>query len=647
MNKLSDVITQIKKGDMKELAGRDIQLQVIEVYGMSKIHSQTASECLNLTLWDGVDQIQGKIITDILNNMTQTIELYSIIKFNSCCFLQDKYTGDKILMVGSDIEILNNYTHRIEPEEENKSQSSRKKSEISMRKSEDSLKQYSSVKVSQDIGDFLVDSTPLKENQLENEFSDYEGDESDQDQYLPISKISVCHNYQQTDWKIKARVADIFPIKQFMNKYPHKSSRSTFRVLNIVLSDFYTGDEIEGTFYNELIEQFFNIEDGEILPPVNPDQLQANCVYIISGCKVLDSKNTSTVQHLRKLNFKSDSVVKRWYPKSNTRKRRLSTTEFTYHDQLLTKINSSINIYGIISTITSTFQKSSSKSFSSILTLYLLTFKTSERTDYEQIVIKILDQKASELRLKEGEVIAVFNCRVLMASTPYLEVLSVKDVTRGEDAGCVEDLERLNELYAQYVGECGGDGIGSPGIGVSVGGVTKENSMVRCKVDIPSENCSQDHLLFTQKCKSCNIYQDIQEGSLIHRDEFCQHCKTEREFSLEYKIQCSIILETGATYRCVMKNLCAHEILPKPALKLFNMNEDTRREILDACTKCYCEIDEFCNPKCKHNSFCDVILENSWSIKQEVPCISYNEEGEDEIEQDKACYEIYQIIFST
>ena len=36
-------------------------------------------------------------------------------------------------------------------------------------------------------------------------------------------------------------------------------------MINIILSDYYTGDEIEGTFWNETIDSFFKMDDGEVI----------------------------------------------------------------------------------------------------------------------------------------------------------------------------------------------------------------------------------------------------------------------------------------------------------------------------------------------------------------------------------------------
>lgn len=191
-------------------------------------------------------------------------------------------------MVGSDIKIIKKYSEKILP-----------LAEASLVKSN---RDASDIKVLANVGEFFVDPTPCKECETEMNFSDLEED-SDSQEYLPIGKISICHNYQRKDWKIKAKVVDIFPIKRFNSRFDNRICQ----VLNIVLADYYTGDEIEGTFYDDLIEKFFNVEDGEVQASKNPDHILANQVYIISGCKILDSKNTSTVNHKRKLNFKADS----------------------------------------------------------------------------------------------------------------------------------------------------------------------------------------------------------------------------------------------------------------------------------------------------------------------------------------------------
>lgn len=68
MELLSHILQEAKRDDLKEILSKDIKLQVIDFHGISRVHSQTQSECLNLTLWDGFDEIQAKVITDILNS---------------------------------------------------------------------------------------------------------------------------------------------------------------------------------------------------------------------------------------------------------------------------------------------------------------------------------------------------------------------------------------------------------------------------------------------------------------------------------------------------------------------------------------------------------------------------------------------------
>ncbi|CAI2360020.1 unnamed protein product [Moneuplotes crassus] len=624
MELLSHILKEAKCDDLKEILSRDTKLQVIDLHGISQVHSQTQSECLNLTLWDGFDEIQAKVVTDILNRMTQTIELYCILSFNSCCFLKHKSNNEKILMVGSDIKIIKKCSEKILPQ-----------AEVSLVKEDPDA---SAIKVLANVGEFFIDPTPCKECETEIDFSDLEED-SDSHDYLPISKISICHNYQRKDWKIKAKVVNIFPIKRFKSRFDNRICN----VLNIILADYYTGEEIEGTFYDHLIEKFFNVEEGEVKASKNPDHIVVNQVYIISGCKILDNKNTSTVDHKRKLNFKEDSLVKRWFPVNRKALRKLKKANFVYNCQLVSKVAQTADVIGVVSNKINIFHKTSSKSLNSIVAFYLLIFKNSKQEHLERVILKICDNKASILDFQQGDIIAIFNCKVKKASMVYLESHSIEDILMHENLNNFELKEQLGIAYESFQVNLVLDEISNQVDHPPTGEDFKTNEpTVKCQVIIPSENYDKDHLLFIQKCMSCGNYQDILEGDFIHKTEYCNSCNTDREFCLEYNIQCQIVLESGTTYQCVMRNLCALEILPRPAYRLYRMEDTLRKELLDTCTKCFCEMDDFYEPDCKHDNFCNVILEDSWAIQlagsQQSQLCFHEQEG-------KTCYEIFQILF--
>ncbi|CAI2361410.1 unnamed protein product [Moneuplotes crassus] len=644
MEFLSNIIAQAKKDGLTDLAGKGIQLQVIEVDSATQGDSEALCEWTKVMLWDGTDQIKAKIKTDVFTKMTKNIEKYSVIKFNACCFSQEKNTKEKTLVVKPEVEVIKQYAHKIHSEEEVKTEKAtlatcaKKTTEIEDQKKEDTdlVKE-----IQQRIKLLSLDDKDADDDEKKNEDEEHDDSENDDKsqhddkyQYLPISQISVCHNYQKTDWEVKARVAEVSKIKIFNNNWSYRYRGQSFRVVNIILSDYYTGDEIEGAFYNELIEKFFNVQNGDIVAPTsNPDHIQQGCVYIISGCTILDNKITSPIKHRRKLNFKEYSVVKRCEAPKKKSKRKVS---FTYHHNLENKIGKLVNISGIVSKIDKPSNEEPSEATSTSVSLDLLIFNSSEEKDFEKVSLQICDKEATIVGITEGEVIFALDCEIKKEGE-LLQILSnVQNIRKGKSIEKLGWTKKLKLAYQNMVTKIALKEAQSKGKDCLEESKI-EGSTIKCKVVIPPINYSQNHLLFTQKCKTCKNYQDIQEDNKINKEEFCKHCKFDSEFSLEYKIQCSIVLETGATYQCVMKNLCAHEILPKPALKLFKMSEDTRRELLETCTKDYSKLDS----SSTNDSFCEVILDNPLPNEQDEVPKSYSEDIDTKDTQ--TYYEIKQI----
>lgn len=246
-----------------------------------------------MILWDGADQIKAKIKTDVLVKMTKKIEKFSVIKFGSCCFVQEKNTKEKTLVIKSEVEVIKQHTHKISSKEEEKNEKVKSASFAKKTTNKESKQKEDTdlvKEIEQKISLLSLDHKELGPDKSENEAndtkenedkdnddseSDNESQQEDKDHYLPVSQISVCHNYQETDWEVKVRVTEISPIKIFNNTWRYQYRGQNFKVVNVIFSDYYTGDEIEGAFYNELIEEFFNVQNGEIVAPTsNPDHIQ-------------------------------------------------------------------------------------------------------------------------------------------------------------------------------------------------------------------------------------------------------------------------------------------------------------------------------------------------------------------------------------